>query len=441
MANGKLGSWNLSAGINQAIYVCNKDQATVLTLNIVNRNTVPADIRVAISTSATDPGLAEYIEFDTELAPKAVFERTGLVVGPQQYLIVKADVASVNAVCWGIEVGDTIYSNNLNTNTGTTPTWVTAAGSLGTVTVGNPTASESTSLVATDPYNAVLKYSVTSGSLPAGMFLQSDGVLVNGKTTTGYTSGTTGQTTSFDVTASNGTNGVARSFSITKKWLDGSTQALAAPSGYWLAQNIGSAYLNSGNYWIKSPSMPNALQMYVNMTEEGGGYDFYRITSGPSAAYITDTHGGTALGLELMMPRSKYHWKAARDYVTSVVGSSDYSYFANVIGIYRDGNTGQGSNNYTTVPMRSIDYATRMGGKVQPGTYAPDWRVKDGGRWWLRDTAYSEPNGDYNVGGFLGDMQRGSFPSGTYAYADLLFNDGGAYGTGSTYLVSTNAKP
>lgn len=441
MANGRLGTWNLSAGINQAIYVCNNDQATVLTLNIVNRNTVPANIRVAISTSATDPGVAEYIEYDVELLPKTVFERTGLIIGPSNYLVVKSDTAQVNAVCWGVEVGATITSNNFSANTGTTPTWVTAAGSLGTVTVGSPTLSESTTVRATDPYNDILKYTVTSGSLPAGMFLQSNGVLANSGTSTGYTSGTGGQTTSFDITASNGTNGVARAFSITKKWNDGSTQALAAPSGYWLAQNIGSAYLNSGTYWIKTARMPSALQMYVNMTLEGGGYDFYRVTSGPSVSYITDAHAGTSLGLDLWMPRSKYNWQAARQYATNVIGSSDYSYFANVIGIYRTTNAGQGSSNYVSVPMRSIEYATRIGDKPQPGTYAPDWRVLDGGRWWLRDTPYSEPNGDYNANGFLGNMDRGSFPGGAYSLGDLLFNDGGAYATGNTYFLSTNAKP
>lgn len=439
MPNGKLGSFNLSAGVNQAIYVCNREQATVLTLNIVNRNTVPADIRVAISTSVADPGLAEYIEFDVELLPKAVYERTGLVVGPQQYLIVKSDTESVNAVCWGIEVGDNIYSNNIPANAGTTPTWVTPAGSLGTVIVGSPTQSESTSLVATDPYNAELKFSVTSGSLPHGMDLQSNGRLINRKTTTGYTSGAGGQTTSFDIRASNGTNGVVRSFSITKRWNDGSTQALAAPSGYWLAQNIGSAYLNSGIYWIKTARMPNALQMYVDMIQDGGGHDFYRVTGGPNVSFITDAHAGTPLGLDLWIPRSKFNWKAARDYATSVIGSADYSYFANVSGIYRTGTTVGG--NYTSFPMRSIDYAVRIGDRIQPNSYAPDWRVLDGGRWWLRDTPYTEPNGDYTLGGFLNGLDRGSFPGGTYAYADLLFNDGGTGPTGSTYFLSTNAKP
>jgi hypothetical protein len=208
--------------------------------------------------------------------------------------------------------------------------------------------------------------------------------------------------------------------------LDGSSQEAAAPSGQYIATNFPS--FTSGYYWIKSASMPNALRMYVDMTEESGGYDFYAFQgTGTPVSYITDTHSGKALGLELVMPRSKYHWRAMRNYVTNVLGSSDYTYFASVAGIYRS--TGSGS--YTSYIMRN---------PTSYGSGAPDWRVLDGGRWWLRDTTYTEPNGDYTINGFLGDMARGSFTSGTYALGDLLFNDGGTYTTGAYYLVSTNAK-
>jgi hypothetical protein len=64
------------------------------------------------------------------------------------------------------------------------------------------------------------------------------------------------------------------------------------------------------------------------------------------------------------------------------------------------------------------------------------WRVKDGGRWWLRDTLYSEPNGDYTLNGLLsGGMNE------NWNLQDFNFNDQGAYATGNFYLVSTNAKP
>ena len=28
---------------------------------------------------------------------------------------------------------------------------------------------------------------------------------------------------------------------------------------------------------------------------------------------------------------------------------------------------------------------------------APDWMVPDGGKWFIRDASYSEPNGNYNL--------------------------------------------
>jgi hypothetical protein len=73
-----------------------------------------------------------------------------------------------------------------------------------------------------------------------------------------------------------------------------------------------------------------------------------------------------------------------------------------------------------------------------PNSYAggaPDWQVPDSGRWWLRDAVYGEPNGNYTNYGFLqlSGIQSSGFIS--------AFDDLGAALTGTTYLVSTNAKP
>ena len=202
---------------------------------------------------------------------------------------------------------------------------------------------------------------------------------------------------------------------------DGSTEQNAAPSGYYLAQNCPG--LSSGTYWIKSESMPNALQMYVDMTEEGGGYDFYFITAGPSVNFVTDTNAGTPLGLDLVMPRSKYHWRAMKNAVLDHRPSGDfYQYFRTAYGIYRNVN-GSLNGDYTSTIMNSQDGSS-------------DWRVKDGGRWWLRDTTYGEPNGDYTLYGLLSFGMNESWDLG-----DFGFNDGGSESTGVYYLVSTNAKP
>lgn len=209
---------------------------------------------------------------------------------------------------------------------------------------------------------------------------------------------------------------------------DGSSSSRPARSGADLARNYPDKA--SGYYWIQSEFMPNPLQMYVDMTEEGGGYDFYAITGGTSVNMYNSVHSGTALGLDLVYPRSKYHWRAMRNFVSNVLGDTGYTYFKTVYGVYRTTTTNSG--NYTGYVMRSPNHYS---------SGAPDWQVKDGGRWWLRDTSYTEPNGDYTLGAFLGDLDsRAGLPNG-YNLADLNFNDGNAtYYTGTSYLVSTNLK-
>jgi len=215
---------------------------------------------------------------------------------------------------------------------------------------------------------------------------------------------------------------------------DGSTAQNAAVSGLQL--HIDYPALTSGWYWIKSPIMPNALQMYVDMTEDGGGYDFYPITAGPSVNYVNVDNGGTPLGLDIVYPRSKNHWKAMSNAVLSTISTSrnaggTYSqFFLTTYGVHRVGYTGNGNGDYTSKIMRSAEY----GGT----TNVKDWKVKDGGMWWMRDGIYGEPNGDYTDYGFLG---MGSF-SNPYNLANIEFNDGNCcyYATGNYYLVSTNTK-
>jgi hypothetical protein len=68
-------------------------------------------------------------------------------------------------------------------------------------------------------------------------------------------------------------------------------------------------------------------------------------------------------------------------------------------------------------------------------TGAPNWKVPDLGRWWLRDDRYGEPSGDYNLNGFMALYTI--LPNGYIS----AYNDGGTQPTGNYYLVSTNGKP
>jgi hypothetical protein len=265
--------------------------------------------------------------------------------------------------------------------------------------------------------NKVIDGATTTGSLTADL--------------TGLTGGTTYYIRTYITVGSYTYYGPNVKFTTLRK--DGASAATAAISGQQLHADFPN--LASGWYWIKSASMPSALEMYVDMTEDGGGYDFYFITAGPEVTTVTETNGGTTLGLDLVMPRSKNHWKAMSNAVlagiargSSKVGSGNYaSFFQTAYGVYRTTTTTGG--NYTNKVMRHSAY----GGTDN----APDWRVKDGGKWWLRDNAYGEPNGDYGLNGLLGGNV---FPN-PYSLTDIDFNDlTSNYSTGQYYLVSTNTK-
>lgn len=257
---------------------------------------------------------------------------------------------------------------------------------------------------------------------------------------------------------------------------DGSSPETAAESGFALATNFPN--LTSGYYWIQSGNMPNPLQMYVDMDEEGGGYDFFPIQNGTAVWKVfanaggsgSPDHSGRELGLDIWYPRSKFHWRAATNFVRNVLGEtgSDYQkYFRTAGAIHRnngviDGN-GDGKS-YTNQLLRNSNFyilpfttATRGTSFNQINQGTRDWVVGDRGRWWLRDTTFGEPNGDYSSYGFLGiSGSRVSTSTGAvvgsgsytvpepYNLQDISVNDisnNRDYSTGPFYLVSTNSKP
>lgn len=224
---------------------------------------------------------------------------------------------------------------------------------------------------------------------------------------------------------------VQQNYNATKTRYLGESRDVPATSGYALKQ--ARPNLPSGYYWIQNSKMPNPLKMYVDMTEEGGGYDFYAFQgNGTSIGFVNGNHSGLALGLDLVYPRSKQHWIAMSNFVRNVLGSTGNEYFTTVYAVYRETTGGAGSRSglYVNDIMRDPTYY---------GTGTPDWRVPDGGRWWLRDTTFGEPNGDYTAFNFLGGY---TFPN-PYTGQDIGFNDvfPQSYTTGGYYLVSTNAKP
>ena len=205
---------------------------------------------------------------------------------------------------------------------------------------------------------------------------------------------------------------------------DGSSPDKASTSGLQLATDFPSN--SNGLYYIKSPSMTQPVQMYVDFVEDGGGYDFYYTSSGPGISYVNDHNAGNFFGLNLWEGRSVNCWRAAARAVQTFDSGNFSSYWEGVGHVYKP----NGGGNYTGCIMRSGYYG---------GNNCGEWRVRSGQRWWIRDSRHSEPNGDYNGNGFL-RIYGGSRPNGTNISTNMGYNDGGAYGIGSRYLLSTNTK-
>jgi hypothetical protein len=204
---------------------------------------------------------------------------------------------------------------------------------------------------------------------------------------------------------------------------DGSSAEYPVASGVDLVSRYPTA--QSGLFWVKSSSMSAAIQMYVDTVEDGGGYDFFA-TKGAGTSFNNIGNDPKINGLGLWMPRSKYAWRAASKAVASLDGGNFNSYWATNYAVYKT----SGGGNYTGCIMRSSSYG---------GNNCGGWQTTDGGRWWIRDSTFGEPNGDYSGNTFL--YMYGGQIGNPYGLNDIGFNDGttGA-STGSYYLVSTNSK-
>lgn len=94
-ALGKIGSADLVAGATTLIGGA-FDEIGIVNMNLTNRGTTATLVRIAVGSGAS-PGLADWIEYDTELGPKKVLERTGFVVSIGEKVWIYSSLAGVSA--------------------------------------------------------------------------------------------------------------------------------------------------------------------------------------------------------------------------------------------------------------------------------------------------------------------------------------------------------
>lgn len=102
MASGRLGAVDLGATSNTTVYTVPALTLAAIAVNVCNRGTVGATVRLALASSDT-PGAAEWIEYDTSLPAKSVLERTGLVLDAGKRVVAYASVANLSVMVVGIE--------------------------------------------------------------------------------------------------------------------------------------------------------------------------------------------------------------------------------------------------------------------------------------------------------------------------------------------------
>lgn len=102
MSSGVLGQVSIAATTNTTVYTVPASNLTYANVNITNRNTTNISVRVAITTG-TDPTVAQYIEYDVDIAPNGVLERSGLVMEATRRVVVYSDTPNVSCSVYGVE--------------------------------------------------------------------------------------------------------------------------------------------------------------------------------------------------------------------------------------------------------------------------------------------------------------------------------------------------
>lgn len=102
MATGRLGTNAPSATTLTTVYTVPSGYYSVFNVSFTNTNSTSVTIRLAVASTGT-PATSEYIEYDTTIVGKGVFERTGLVAQAGLNVVAYTSTTGVNVNIYGIE--------------------------------------------------------------------------------------------------------------------------------------------------------------------------------------------------------------------------------------------------------------------------------------------------------------------------------------------------
>lgn len=283
MAVGRLGSWEIYPAIYQSVYKCNTDDVSVVNLSICNRSSSPTYIRVAITATVNSPLDNEFIEYDVKLNGHGVLERSGLIIPTGSHLTVRSLNGKTSAVVWGHEIGADSGDPQPSQNLGQAPTWNSAA-NLGTVYEGYEMFP--IQLDADDPDGGLVSYAQTSGSVPTGMNIASDGT-ISGLIQEGDAYDANGIQYNFTVTASDALLSTPRAFSIIRAWAPGSVAEEPIVFGDSITNAILTSGQTTGDIFVED-SVGNVVQTKLFTTNNTTGL-------GTNADYAQNSNTGWAL--------------------------------------------------------------------------------------------------------------------------------------------------
>lgn len=107
MANGILGSQDLAAATYTLFYSVPTSTFAVVTVAFTNKTASPITVRLAATKPSNPapgiPAADDYLEYEAEILPGGVLERTGVVLEAGRRLFARSSSTNVVVMVYGIE--------------------------------------------------------------------------------------------------------------------------------------------------------------------------------------------------------------------------------------------------------------------------------------------------------------------------------------------------